>query len=638
MKDYIEARSFDSAAKKILNIAEKNDYETVWDRLEKQQPQCGFGLLGICCRNCVMGPCRIDPFGEGPDKGVCGATADTIVARNLCRFIAAGAAAHSDHGRRPALLLKEVAEGKNKDYEIKDVEKLKSVAEKLGVKTENREINEIANDVADIALNDYGKQTSEPIKFFSSYAPKKLKEKLLNLEKFLSDKLGKKIGIVPRNIDREIVDIMHRTHIGVDNEPLSLIMQGVRAALGDGWGGSLIATEVQDILFGTPKVHTIQANLGVLSEDEVNIIIHGHEPVLSEKIVEAAQKKELIEYAKSKGAKGINIAGMCCTGNEILMRHNVPIAGNELHQELAVITGAVEAMIVDVQCIFPALANLSKCFHTKFISTSDQAAFPGAMHIQFEEEDANEIAEKIIRIAIDNFPNRDKNKVNIPEDKNEAIVGFSVEQILSALGGTPEPLINAIKEGKIKGIAGIVGCNNPKVTQDYFHVNLTKELIKRDILVIGTGCWAIACAKAGLLSLESANLAGDGLKAVCEALKIPPILHMGSCVDCSRMLYLAGAVADYLGVDISDLPLFGSAPEWMTEKAVSIGTYFVASGIPVHLWPIPPVFGSNEVVKILTDTAKEVFGGYFVIEEDYKKAADIMEKEIIEKRKKLLGE
>ena len=638
MKDNINTKSFDKAAQKILNIAEKNDYETVWDRLEKQQPQCGFGLLGICCRNCVMGPCRIDPFGEGPDKGVCGATADTIVARNLCRFIAAGAAAHSDHGRRPALLLKEVAEGKNKDYEIKDVEKLKSVAEKLGVKTENREINEIANDVADIALNDYGKQTSEPIKFFSSYAPKKLKEKLLNLEKVLSDKLGKKIGIVPRNIDREIVDIMHRTHIGVDNEPLSLIMQGVRASLGDGWGGSLIATEVQDILFGTPKVHTIQANLGVLSEDEVNIIIHGHEPVLSEKIVEAAQKKELIGYAKSKGAKGINIAGMCCTGNEILMRHNVPIAGNELHQELAVITGAVEAMIVDVQCIFPALANLSKCFHTKFISTSDQAAFPGAMHIQFEEEDANKIAEKIIRIAIDNFPNRNKNKVNIPEDKNEAIVGFSVEQILSALGGTPEPLINAIKEGKIKGIAGIVGCNNPKITQDYFHINLTKELIKRDILVIGTGCWAIACAKAGLLSLEAANLAGDGLKSVCEAIKIPPILHMGSCVDCSRMLYLAGAVADYLGVDISDLPLFGSAPEWMTEKAVSIGTYFVASGIPVHLWPIPPVLGSNEVVKILTETAKDVFGGYFVIEEDYKKAADIMEKEIIEKRKKLLGE
>ncbi len=638
MKDLIETRSFDKAAQKMIKIAIENDYETVWDRLESQQPQCGFGLLGICCRNCVMGPCRIDPFGEGPQKGVCGATADTIVARNLLRFIAAGAAAHSDHGRRPALLLKEVAEGKNKDYEIKDEEKLKSVAKKLGVDVEGKDKFEIAKEVAEIALNDYGKQDNEPIKFFMSYAPKKLKEKLLRLEKDLSEKLGKKIGLIPRNIDREIVDIMHRTHIGVDNDPLSLIMQGVRAALGDGWGGSLIATEIQDILFGTPKVHTIEANLGVLSEDEVNIIIHGHEPVLSEKIVEAAQRKDLIEYAKSKGAKGINIAGMCCTGNEILMRHNVPIAGNELHQELAVITGAVEAMVVDVQCIFPALANLSKCFHTKFISTSDQAAFPGAIHVQFEEENANKIAEKIIKIAIDNFPNRDKSKVSIPENKKTAYVGFSTEQIVSALGNTLEPLVNAIKVGKIKGIAGIVGCNNPKVTQDYFHVNLANELIKRDILIIGTGCWAIAAAKAGLLTPDYAENAGEGLKSVCKALGIPPMLHMGSCVDCSRMLVTAGAIADYLGVDISDLPLFGSAPEWMTEKAVSIGTYFVASGIPVHLWPIPPILGSQEVVKILTETAKEVFGGYFVIEGDYKKAADIMEKRIIEQRKKLLGE
>ena len=631
-------RSMDPAAEQMINIADKNNYDTVWDRLEKQEPQCGFGQLGVCCRNCVMGPCRIDPFGEGPDKGVCGATADTIVARNIIRMIAAGAAAHSDHGRRPALLLKEVAEGINKFYEIKDKDKLYSVATRLGIDTEGKTPEKIAEEVADIALNDYGKQTEEPIKFLLQYAPKKMIEKLKNLETTLYNTTKKKMGILPRNIDREIVDIMHRTHIGVDNDPLSIILQGVRASLGDGWGGSLIATECQDILFGTPKVHSVNANLGVLSDNEVNIIIHGHEPVLSEKIVEVASRKELIDYAKSKGANGINVAGMCCTGNEILMRHNVPIAGNELHQELAVITGAVEAMVVDVQCIFPALANLSKCFHTKFISTSDQAAFPGALHIQFEENNADEIAEKIIKLAIDNFENRDTSKVNIPPYQNPAIVGFSAEQILEALGGTPKPLVDAIVAGKIKGIAGIVGCNNPKVEQDSMHITLAKELIKRDILVIGTGCWAIALAKAGLLSSDSAKLAGKGLQEVCNALKIPPFLHMGSCVDCSRMLVLAGAVADYLKVDISDLPLFGSAPEWMTEKAVSIGTYFVASGIPVHLWPIPPVLGSQEVVKILTETAKDVFGGYFVIEEDCKKAADIMEKEIIEKRKKLLGE
>jgi len=630
-----KSKSFDTAAQKMISLGEKNNLELVWDRLEAQEPQCGFGQLGICCRNCVMGPCRIDPFGEGPQQGVCGATADTIVARNLVRMIAAGAAAHSDHGRRPALLLKEVGEKKNKDYDIKDEEKLKQVAIKLGIKIDNKDKYQLAKEVGEIALNDYGKQDSESINFLKSYAPKKLFEKWNNIEKVLYESTGKIMGVVPRNIDREIVDIMHRTHIGVDNDPLSLIVQGIRASLGDGWGGSLIATECQDILFGTPKLHSIYANLGVLSKNEVNIVIHGHEPVLSEKIVEVASKKELIDFAKSIGADGINVTGMCCTGNEILMRHNIPIAGNELHQELAIITGAVEAMVVDVQCIFPALSKLTSCFHTKFISTSDQAMFPGAMHIQFEEENANEIAEKIVKIAIENFKNRDNSKVNIPDEKNEAIVGFSVEQILEALGGSPEPLINAIKEGNIKGIVGIVGCNNPKVQQDYYHVNLAKELIKRDILVIGTGCWAIAMAKAGLLSLEAAKFAGSGLKSVCEALKIPPFLHMGSCVDCSRMLVIAGGIADFLGVDIADLPLFGSAPEWMTEKAVSIGTYFVASGIPVHLWPVPPVLGGKEVVKIITETAKKVFGGYFVVEEDIMKAVNLMEQHILEKRKAL---
>ena len=606
--------SFDSAARQMIEIAKRKNYETVWDRLKEQQPQCGFGSLGVCCRNCVMGPCRIDPFGEGPQKGVCGAEADTIVARNLIRMIAAGAAAHSDHGRRPALLLKEVAEGENTHYQIKDEEKLKNVAKRLGIDVKDKDKFQIAKEVAEVALNDYGKQDSKPIRFLEGYAAKKLKEKWKKIEESLYQDTGKIFGVLPRNIDREIVDIMHRTHIGVDNHPLSIIMQGIRAALGDGWGGSLIATECQDILFGTPKVHAIYANLGVLKKDMVNLVIHGHEPVLSEQIVAAAQDPELIEYAKSKGAKGINIAGMCCTGNEILMRHNVPVAGNELHQELAVITGAVEAMVVDVQCIFPALSNLTKCFHTKFISTSDQALFPGAMHVQFEENNAEEVARRIVKIAIDNFENRDQSKVNIPEEKKEALVGFSVEQILDALGGSVAPLVEAIKQGKIKGVVGIVGCNNPKVKQDYYHVTIAKELIKRDILVIGTGCWAIALAKAGLLSLDAAGEAGEGLKSVCEALKIPPFLHMGSCVDCSRMLVLAAALADYLDVDISDLPLFGSAPEWMTEKAVSIGTYFVASGVPVHLWPYPPVLGGKEVVKILTETAKEVFGGFFVWE------------------------
>ncbi|MCD6492865.1 MAG: anaerobic carbon-monoxide dehydrogenase catalytic subunit [Archaeoglobaceae archaeon] len=628
----MENKSFDPAALEMLEIVKKEGYETAWERLEKQQPQCGFGLLGVCCRNCMMGPCRINPFGDDPQRGVCGATADVIVARNVDRMIAGGASAHSDHGRRPAILLKEVAEGKNRDYQIKDVDKLKAVAQKLGIDV-NAEINEIALKVAEIALNDFGKQDEEPIKFLMAYAPKKRIELWKKVEEALST--NAKIKILPRNIDREIVDIMHRTHIGVDNEALSLLAQGIRAALADGWGGSLIATEFQDILFGTPMVKEVEANLGVIDPDYVNIIVHGHEPVLSEKIVEVAESEEMQNKARQAGAKGINLIGMCCTGNEILMRQGVPIAGNVLHSELSIVTGAIDAMVVDVQCIFPALPELADCFHTVFISTSEQAKFEKGIHIQFEEDKAIETAKKIIEKAIEAYSRRDKSKIYVPKQKSKAIVGFSVEQILKALGGSVKPIVDVIVEGKIKGVAGIVGCNNPKVKQDYFHVTLTKELISRDILVIGTGCWAIAAAKAGLMTMDAVKMAGDGLKSVCQALNIPPVLHMGSCVDCSRMLVLAGAIADYLNADISDLPLVGSAPEWYTEKAVSIGTYFIASGIPVHLWPLPPVLGSEKVTKILTEDVKELLGGYFFIEGDPIKTVEKMEEIIMEKRKKL---
>ncbi len=635
INETVKAQSADPASREILQLAAVQEIETVWNRLEKQQPQCGFGELGLCCRICMMGPCRIDPFGEGAQKGACGADADTIVTRHLVRMIAAGAAAHSDHGRRPALLLKEIAAGRNNEYQISDPKKLKAIAAKLGLETENCAIDELALQVADIALNDFGKQNEETLAFVKAYAPKKRLERWLKIAEDLSSLSEKTIGILPRGIDREIVDIMHRTHFGVDHSPLSLIAQGVRAAIGDGWGGSLIATEIQDVIFGTPQIREANANLGVLDEKQINLVIHGHEPVLSEKIVEIAASEKMLALAQKHGATGVNVVGMCCSGNEILMRHGVPIAGNELQQELAVITGAVELISVDVQCIFPALAELCQCFHTHFVATSDQAAFPGSIHIQFEEDDANRCAEEIVTLAIENFANRKPEKVHIPEITNRAMVGFSVEAILSALGGTPEPLLDAIKSGAIKGVVGIVGCNNPKVTHDFYHIELAKALIAKDILVIGSGCWAIAAAKAGLMQIETATLAGDGLKAVCNALKIPPCLHMGSCVDCSRMLVLAGALADTLGVDIDDLPLVGSAPEWLTEKAVSIGTYFVASGVTVHLWPMPPIAGGAKVTEILTQTAADVFGGAFFVEENPLKAADKMAEIINEKRRAL---
>jgi carbon-monoxide dehydrogenase catalytic subunit len=618
MKEEILQRSIDPATQFMLAVADKEHLETAWDRFERQQPQCGFGELGVCCRHCNMGPCRIDPFGEGPARGVCGATADIMVARGLLRMIAAGAAAHSDHARDAAHTLKLTAEGKGGGYKITDVAKLRRLAEEYGIPLDGRSNEEIALDLAQAALAEFGRQEG-PIQF-TRRAP--------------AGRVGawEKFGIDPRGIDREIVESMHRTHIGVDNNHVNLILHGLRTSIADGWGGSMIATELQDVLFGTPAPIRSWANLGVLEADQVNIIVHGHEPILSEMIVAASQDAELLALAREVGAKSINVAGMCCTGNEVLMRHGIPIAGNFLQQELAVITGAVEAMIVDVQCIFPALGDLASCFHTQFISTSPKAKFPGATHVEFHEETAYETAKAIVRAAVENYPNRNTARVTIPVEKTECMVGFSVEAIVAALGGSLDPLLDAVKSGAIQGIAGVVGCNNPKVQHDHGHVNLVKELIEHDVLVVTTGCNAIACAKAGLLLPEAAEMAGDGLKGVCQALGIPPVLHMGSCVDISRILVACAAIANALGVDISDLPVAGAAPEWMSEKAVSIGAYVVASGIFTVLGTVPQVLGSPNVTALLTDGAEGVVGAKFAVETDPFKGAKLMIEHITAKR------
>jgi carbon-monoxide dehydrogenase catalytic subunit len=609
----IRDKSIDPASQEMLSMMARANQETAWDRLEKQQPQCGFGELGVCCRNCNMGPCRIDPFGEGPSKGVCGATADIMVARNLLRAIAAGASAHSDHARDVAQTFLHISSGKASGYQVKDEAKMERLMKEYGVESQLA--------LAEAIMAEFGRQEG-PIQFTRRAPQKRLA-------------IWQKLGIEPRGIDREIVECMHRTNMGVDNDYVNLILHGLRASISDGWGGSMIATELQDVLFGTPTPTFSEANLGVLEPNQVNVVVHGHEPILSEMIVAAAADPEMAELAKKQGAVGINVAGICCTGNEVLMRHGVPVAGNFLQQELAVATGAVDAMIVDVQCVMPALGALASCFHTKFISTSPKAKFPGAVHMEFHEETAPETAKSIVLAAVLNYKNRNPAKVHIPKEKSKCMVGFSVETIVGALGGTLDPLIGAIKSGAVRGIGAVVGCNNPKIVHDYGHISMVKELIKNDVLVLTTGCNAQACAKAGLLLPEAADMAGEGLKGVCKALGVPPVLHMGSCVDISRILVAAAALANALGVDISDLPAAGAAPEWMSEKAVSIGAYVVGSGVYTVLGTVPPVLGSSAVAGLLTAGAKDVVGATFAVEPDPFKAASLMINHIDSQRKKL---
>jgi carbon-monoxide dehydrogenase catalytic subunit len=611
-----------------MEKAARDCVTTAFDRASDMS-QCAIGAAGSCCKHCGMGPCRVLGVRgeEGTARGICGATAETIAARNFIRMVAGGAAAHSDHGRGVSELFLAAAKGEAPGYTIRDEQKLLQLALEWGVEIGDRSNQEIAVDIGEIALAEFGKQEGE-IRFLSR-APLKRQE------------LWRREGVAPRGIDREIVEIMHRTHIGVDQDYHSLLKQGVRAAIGDGWGGSMIATELQDILFGTPAPVLGKVNLGVLKKDEVNLVIHGHEPLLSEVIVAVAQEPEMIELAKAKGAKGINLSGICCTANEILMRHGVPLAGNFLQQELALVTGAVDAMVVDIQCIMQSLPDIAQCYHTKIITTSPKAKIPGAMHIEFDEHNALEGARTIVRMAIENFPNRGSN-VDIPKEQTDMVAGFSHETINYLLGGlfraSYRPLNDNIINGRIRGVAGVVGCNNPRTTHDSDHTAMIKELIKNDVLVIQTGCSAMAAAKAGLMTPEAAaKYAGEGLASVCETVGIPPVLHLGSCVDNSRILIAATAMVKDggLGDDISDLPVAGAAPEWMSEKAISIGQYFVASGVFTVFGVTWPTLGSDKVTKHLFEDFEAAYGGMWAFEPDPIKAAHLMISHIDKKRKAL---
>ncbi|VFQ45216.1 anaerobic carbon-monoxide dehydrogenase catalytic subunit [Desulfoluna butyratoxydans] len=633
--------SIDPATQQMIRRAQELGVETVFDRAENMKP-CNIGIQGICCKNCAMGPCRLPlPKGgiEGEDtrKGLCGATANTIAARNFARMVAGGASAHSDHGRGVAEVFLSVARKETEDYEIKDYHKLLAIAPHFDVDTtvtvdgevKDRDMDEIALEVAEKAMNEWGKPDSECL--YIKRAPEATYNR------------WKELGVLPRNVDREIVEIMHRTHMGVDQDYKNLIKQSTRAALADGWVGSMIATDLQDVMFGTPSPVQSEVNLGIMKADHVNLVVHGHEPILSEMIVAASQSKEMMDYAAEKGAKGIQLGGICCTANELAQRHGVPIVGTFLQQELAIITGACDAMVVDVQCIFQNLANVAKCFHTKLITTHPIARMEqnNVIHIEFDEHHAMEDAKRIVKMAIDNFENR-KAEVMIPVQKETQVVGFGVESIEYHLGGSFRgsyyTLNDNIINGRIRGIAGVVGCNNARTKHNNDHITVIKELIKNDVIVLTTGCSAIAAGMAGLLSPECAAVhCGPGLAEVCETVGIPPVLHLGSCVDNSRILLAATEVvkAGGLGKEIKDLPVAGSAPEWMSEKAISIGHYFVTSGVYTVFGVTLPVDGAPAFKDHLYTDLEGLYGGMWDCEPDPVKHAQKMIAHIDKKRQEL---
>ena len=614
---------FEAATNRLLETGQKVGADGWQYRVKNQTPHCKFGETGICCRICAMGPCRITP--KAP-RGICGCDAHGIVARNYLKFTAGGSATHSDHGREICHTL--YCADPNGAYKVKDPEKLIRIAKEWGVETEGKDIYDLAHEMAVLGMGEYGKVFG--YQNFLKRAPQHTQD------------IWEKQEIAPRAIDREVSCSLHMTHMGCSSLPEALIRQSLRSGLSDGWGGSMAGTEFSDVLFGTPKPIDTEADLGVMNAENVNIVVHGHDPSLSEMICEYADDPEMIAYAKEMGAKGITVSGVCCTSNEVAMRRGIPMAGNFLQQENVVLTGACEAIVVDVQCIFPALGPLSKCFHTKFVTTSPIAQMPDADFIRFRPENAAENAKAIVKMAIENFKNRKPELVHIPTNKQKATVGYSFEAIVKQLDtvansqvdefGTTKPLIECITSGVLRGAVAMVGCNNPKIRPDSAHIELMKKLIANDIIIVASGCSAQAAAKAGLMDKRAKDLCGAGLKRVCELADIPPVLHMGSCVAISRMMVLVAELAKDSGLNISQLPVVGCAPEWMSEKAVSIGNYVVATGIDTFLGVDPYVSGSDQVSELLTSGIRDWVEAAYTVEKDIDKLGDKMIERIEEKR------
>ncbi len=613
-------RTTDPGTIEMLKVAQDHNLETVFDRFVAQQPQCGFGYKGICCRICLAGPCRIKAE-EGPaSRGICGATAYTIVSRNLVRMIAGGAASHSEHARHVLHTVHELAEGRTNDYEIKSPEKLHKLAEKLGIETLNREDMEILKDVAELAYEDFGRFKDEPPAFLDSFLIEQRSNKF------------KSTNIMPRSVDGTVTELMAQTAQGVDADPVNIIFGGLKGSLAD-LLGEYIGTNLSDVLFGIPEPIVSEANLGVIDEKMVNIAVHGHNPVLSEMVVGAARL--LKDEAVKVGAEGVNIVGICCTGNELLMREGVYLATSSASQEMAILTGALDAMVVDIQCIYPSVQQLADCYHTKIVTTEGIMKIPSAQHIAFDSATAMEDAKKLVRLAIEAYKQRDPKKIALSNTRNSLVAGFSIEALEALFSNInaerPFSVItDAILSGQIKGVVQMAGCNNLKRNQDESHAYILRELVKNDVLVVATGCSAGAFAKMGYMNSEAIDkYAGEGLKSFIRTLeeanpqlstKLPLVFHLGSCVDNSRGMDLVQLMAKELGVDTPKVPFAASAPEAMHEKAVAIGSYCVSMGIPTHVGTMPYLEGSDLIYGIATQIAHDVFGGNFIFEVDEKVA------------------
>ncbi len=610
----------------MYGIVHEQGVTNVIDRYETQKSKCTFCVQGLSCSLCSMGPCRIT---EKTSLGACGIEADGMAMRNMLHRNIMGTSAYSYHANEAFKTLKATAEGKT-PFEITDKEKLINFATAIGIDTDSRGIEDIARDVADFMIGELKCDSSTPSKMVEIFAPEKRKE------------VWKKLGIFPGGALSEVMDCSTSAMTNVDTDYVSLALKAMRLGIATAYSAQIPLEASQDILFGTPKPHASKVDLGIIDPGYVNIAVNGHEPFVGAALIKLAEKEEVQDMAKAAGAKGIKIIGSIETGQELQQRYAANgvfagLTGNWITQEFALATGAIDVFAMDMNCSLPTLAVYEEKYNTTLVPVSKLVRIRGVKrNLDYSPEEVEQQAKELVELAINNFKNRDGKSTYVPQRQQDAVVGFSIESILDALGGSLDPLVDAIKDSSIKGIVALVSCTTLKTgPHDSNTLAVAKELIKRDILVLGMGCGNAALQVGGLESMDAVELAGPGLQKVCKALNIPPVLSFGTCTDTGRLAQLVTAVANHLGVDVPDLPIAATAPEYMEQKATIDALFAVAFGVYTHVAPLPPVSGAPELIKLVTSDVEELTGGKLAVEADPVDAVNGIEAHIIKKRSAL---
>ncbi|HWR06474.1 anaerobic carbon-monoxide dehydrogenase catalytic subunit [Sporomusa sp.] len=604
-KQQVIEQTPDPGVRAMLNHLDKAGIPTAFDRFDAQKPHCSFGLAGTCCRICNMGPCRIT---EKSPKGVCGADAHVMVARNILRWVAAGVAAHGARGREVLLTLKKAASGELA-LPLLGPEKVLATAKAFGIYQEDKTVAELAEQLADLLLEDMSRAVPATHRTITAMAPPERVE------------TWSKLDIIPISSYHEVFEALHRTGTGTDGDWENLMKQLLRCGLAFSWNSVVGPSIAADCLYGPPKRSQIETNFASIKEEYVNIALHGHSPVLPSALVQASRDQELVDLAKAAGAAGIRLYGICCSGLSSLYRYGeVHPLSNSLGAELIMGTGALDAWVADLQDIYPAIMDVAACFHTKVITTSDSCRLPGAIHMAFDHQHSNmdqilDQAKDIVRLAIRNYPARQKENVYIPEVSIEAEVGFSVENITQAFGSLDE-LAALIKSGKIKGIVNLVGCNNPKVVYEQAILQVADILLANDIIVLTNGCASFPLLKLGYCSQKALAKAGPGLNEVLGAQKLPPVWHMGECLDNARASGLFRALADKSGQPLTRMPVAFASPEWSNEKGVGAALSFRLMGLNSYHCIQAPVQGSDKVANFFGKDTQDLLGSVMVVVTD----------------------